>query len=235
MNSHEIETPKKRLTAVSSPPLIGLKKEAKLRPICRPMTSPANSTAAKTIRTEKPSETPTSTCCSTAVTPAAESSAIGAIAGTCACAQKATRKARPTRTRVGTLRWAITGSALNRARTRRNGQRIGVTHARTSASVNVSMAGLADDRGNRLQRALQELDQRGEHPRPGDRQHRDGGDDLRNERERRFVDLRRRLEDADDQADREHREQDRRRDHQQHVEALLAEGEDLLGVHGGGI
>ena len=71
MKSQEIETPKKRLTAVSSPPLIGLKNEAKLRPICRPITSPANSIAAKTIRTEKPSETPTSTCWSTAVTPAA--------------------------------------------------------------------------------------------------------------------------------------------------------------------
>ena len=140
MNSHEIETPKKRLTAVSSPPLIGLKNEAKLRPICRPMTSPANSIAAKTIRTEKPSETPISTCCSTAVMPAAESSAIGAIAGIDACAQKATRKARPMRSRIGTLRWAMTGSALNRARTRRNGQRIGVTQARTSASVKVSMA-----------------------------------------------------------------------------------------------
>ena len=34
------------------------------------------------------------------------------------------------------------------------------------------------------------------------------------------------------QPHREHGEQDRRRDHQQHVEALLAEGEDLLGVHG---
>ena len=61
--------PKKRLTAVCSPPLIGLKKAAKFRPICRPITSPANSIAAKTIRTEKPSETPISTCCSTAVTP----------------------------------------------------------------------------------------------------------------------------------------------------------------------
>ena len=30
------------------------------------------------------------------------------------------------------------------------------------------------------------------------------------------------------QADHEHGEQDRRRDHEQHVEALLAEGEDLL-------
>ena len=140
MKSHEIEMPKKRLTAVSSPPLIGLKNEAKFRPICRPISSPANSIAAKTMRTEKPSETPTSTCCSTAVMPAAESRATGAIAGIDACAQNATRKARPMRRRIGTLRWAITGSALKRARTRRNGQRMGVTQPRTSASVNVSIS-----------------------------------------------------------------------------------------------
>jgi hypothetical protein len=38
MNSHDTETPKKRLTAVSSPPLIGLKNAAKFSPICRPIT-----------------------------------------------------------------------------------------------------------------------------------------------------------------------------------------------------
>src|SRR5437868_3973236 len=159
-------------------------------PICRPINSPANSTAAKTIRTAKPSETPTSTCWTTASTAADESSAIGGID---AWAQNATRNARPTRTRIGTERWAITGSALNSETTRRNGQRIGVTQARTSASEKVSIerARSGDDGRDRLQGALQELDQRRQHPRPRDRQHGDGGDNLRHERERRLVDLRR--------------------------------------------
>ena len=139
MNSHDTEMPKKRLTAVSSPPLIGLKKAAKLRPICRPMISPAYSTATKTILTAKPSERPISTCCSTTSMPAAESSATAGIAGIDAWAQNAIRNARPMRTRIGTPAWPITGSAPKRARTRRNGQRIGVTQPRTSASVKVSI------------------------------------------------------------------------------------------------
>src|SRR6185312_11393438 len=104
-----------------------------------------------------------------------ESSAIGATGGSDACAQTATKKARPIRTRAGTVRCASTGSALKSETTRRNGQSSGVTQARTSASVNVSTNGLslADRARDRLQRALHELDQRRQHPRPADREHRD--------------------------------------------------------------
>jgi hypothetical protein len=116
-------TPKKRLTAVSLLAVIGLKKAAKLRPICRPMISPANSTAAKTTRTAKPIETPISSCCTTVMKPAAEASSIGAIGGIVAWAQKAISAARPIRRRSGTLRWAMIGSDPNSARTRMNGQR----------------------------------------------------------------------------------------------------------------
>ena len=137
MNSQLTETPKKRLVAVASPPVIGLKKPAKFRPICRPMISPANSTALNTMRTAKPSDRPISNCCTTASSATAESSGITGIAGSVAWAQNAIRKASATRTRAGTPRCANTGSAPNSASTRRNGHSSGVIQARTWVSVKV--------------------------------------------------------------------------------------------------
>ena len=64
-----------------------------------------------------------------------------------------------------------------------------------------------------------------------DGQHPDRGEDLRNERQRRLVDLRCRLEDADQQPDTEHRQQHRCRDHQQQMQGLLSMGQYLLRIH----
>ena len=44
-------------------------------------------------------------------------------------------------TRIGTLRWAMTGIDPKRASTRRNGHKSGVIQARTCASVKVSILG----------------------------------------------------------------------------------------------
>ena len=140
MNTQPIRMPKNRLVAVASPPVIGLKKPAKFRPIWSPMISPANSTAVKTIRTAKPSDTPITSCWITASRAAPELSGITGMAGKLAWAQNAIRNASATRTRAGTLRWPITGNEPKSASTRKKGHRIGVIHSSTWVSVKVSMA-----------------------------------------------------------------------------------------------
>ena len=255
MNSSATIEPNKRPAALVCDAVAGSKKLAKFRPICRPITSPAISTAANTMRTAKPSATPISTCCTTSSSAAGESSGTLGISGSVACAATVMKKASATRTRIGTMRWPSTGSDVNSASARRNGHSSGVIHASSCASVKVSMrsapgrsqAGAlggqrTSERGARrqptavgiaLQRALDVLDQRGQHPRSGDREHHHGGDDLGHERQRGFVDLRGGLQHADHQADHQHGDQHRRGHRQHQHQALLAERENLLGIHGG--
>ena len=70
-----------------------------------------------------------------------------------------------------------------------------------------------------------------DHPRTGERQHRGHGQQFRDERQRHLVDLRRGLEDADDEADRERGQQQRRGQHQRHLERVAADGDDHFGSH----
>ena len=146
---------------------------------------------------------PISTCCSTrqqrrrpsrARSPAsaAATPARRTRSGTRArCARASARCAAPS-----------TGSALNSASTRRNGHSSGVTQAedlrlgegehRARARRQPTTRGI--DCSVRCRYSTSVVSIHG----PAIAEHRDGGDDLRHERQRRLVDLRRRLEDADD-------------------------------------
>src|SRR5574337_20755 len=192
--------------------------------------------AAKTMRAAKPIVMPTPTCCSTTPNAAGSSSTIVGAAGSTAWAARATRNESASFTRTGTLRIDSTGAEVNSASTRRKGHRIGVSHAINWVSVKVSTAtASADHAGYRLEHAPQVVDQHAEHPGTGHRQHGHRGNQLGYERQRRLVNLRGRLEDADDQADDQHAQQHRGRHGEQHQQAFLAESHDLLGFHHHGL
>src|SRR6218665_2785189 len=140
-------------------------------------------------------------------------------------------RAWPTCTRMGTLRWLKLGMPSNSASVRTKGHSSGFSHASSCASVKLIIAS-ADDLRDGLQRALDVLDQGRHHPGPGDGQHGHGRDHLGHEAQGRFIDLRGGLEHADQHADQQHGQQDGGGHQHQHVETLLAEGENLLCVHG---
>ena len=92
------------------------------------------------MRTANAIDTPISTCCSTSINAWAESSGTTGIGGSEGCTANAMRNESATRTRIGTVRWPITGTTPNRASTRRNGHSSWLTQAQTCASSKVSMA-----------------------------------------------------------------------------------------------
>eukprot|EP01137_Pigoraptor_chileana_P015462 Opistho-2@71420 len=121
---------------------------------------------------------PISSCwASSRVSMGRESSGVTGMGGSEGWAQTEMNRARPTRTRMGTLRWLKMGMPANSASVRTKGHSSGFSHASSCASVKLIIAS-ADDLRDGLQRALDVLDQGRHHPGPGDGQHGHGRDHL---------------------------------------------------------
>ncbi len=205
MNSHATETPKKRLTAVASPPRHRVEEAGEVQ---------AHLQADRSRRRTRPRRrrcAPRSRATGRSAPAAARSRTAGGRVerdhrhrrqrGLGAerdqerqrrCAPASARRAAPS-----------TGSAPNSASTRRNGQSSGVTQARTWASVKVSIAqsrqraqpttvGIACSVRCRYSTSVVSIHG------PAIASTATAAIDLGHERQRRLVDLRRRLEDADD-------------------------------------
>src|SRR3954447_6491867 len=102
---------------------------------------------------------------------------------------------------------------------------------RTPASIPFMPAGSrADERRDARAQVVRVPDHLRQHPGAADRHHRSRDQDLRDERQRRLLDLRRGLEDRDEQADDEAGDQERRRDlHRDHHRLKREIGCGVLG------
>src|SRR5947199_5344815 len=90
---------------------------------------------------------------------------------------------------------------------------------------------LADDLGNACEQALHVIDELRDHPGTGDQEHREDGEQLRNERQRHLVDLGGGLEDAHHETHDERGEKQRRRHEHRHEQCLLGDGQNGLAIH----
>ena len=236
MKSQLTETPKKRLVAVAWPPRHRVEEAGEVEAHLQPDQLAGELDRAKTMRTAKPSEMPISSCCSDRQEAGRRverdhrhrrQRRLRAERD-----QEGERDAHPHRhaaLREHRQRAEQREHAQKRPQQRRDpGQDLGLGEGQHRACAGAAMAGASRRRsgstaacaaGTRPARSAS-TGRRSRAPRPRRRSSARTTASL--------VDLRRRLEHADDQADGQHREQHRCRDHQQHVQALLAEREDLL-------
>src|SRR3954468_3642205 len=198
------------------------------KPPKRSSSAPAASTAANSIRVAKPSAAPISTCSSTA--PITETVSR---AGGCCRTTGNTASPNPTLTTTftacGTPPVAIGGATTDQARIRVLASR---SATRDTASKETCTAPSAQQLRDRVVQVLGEADQGRHHPVAADQQREPDRDGLRHERERELLDLRRRLEqrdgEADDQRGHEHRRGQLGRDEQR----LDGDVDDRGVVHG---
>src|SRR5690349_11303012 len=192
---------------------------------------PARPSASKITCSAKPIATPISSCCATTTKPWGEKGAMPG-AGNSGITSAVMAAASTTRVRAGTKRAPNIGATIRQAPMRANGKNPCATYASSCPPVSSIAMRLTDQPGNAFDEIARVLDQRAQHPGAGQRQHRGHGQQLGDERERHLVDLRRRLEDADDEAHGQRREQQRRREHECHLECVAADGDDGFGGHG---
>src|SRR5678815_472287 len=95
----------------------------------------------------------------------------------------------------------------------------------------IGAGALPDHPGNTFDEAARVFDQRAQHPGAGERQHGGHRQQFRDERQRHLVDLRRSLEDTDDETHGQRGQQQRRRQQQRDFEGMAADGDDGFGGH----
>src|SRR5262245_42280579 len=137
--------------------------------------------------------------------PRGSTGALGCASG---AIRNASASARMILTRAGTTAAPKIGAMRNRPTARRNGQSTFCTSATRSGVATLSMVS-ADQRRDAFDELMGVAHHQLQHPRAGDEDRRDQHGELGDERERHLVDLRRRLDHADDQADGERGEQQR--------------------------
>src|SRR4051812_17860599 len=194
---------------------------------------PARPSASNTTCSAKPIATPISSCCAMTTKPAPENGAIAgaSIIGTTSAvnAAESTR-----RERAGTKRAPNSGATMRQELMRTNGKKAWATQASSCPDVSAIgfMPASANHPGDAFDEVARVFDQLADHPRPGEREHRGHREQLRDERQRHLVDLGRGLEDADQQADRERRQQQRCGEHESHLERVPTDGDDHFRAHG---
>src|SRR5690606_3821729 len=185
-------------TAVLAP-VEGSKNEANDSPICRPTNSPAVCTAANTMRMVNPMATPISTCWPSSHSPAYEPGGMaggGSRPGTTATVSM---KASATLIRIGMVDAENSGALPTSASMRTNGQRNCSSHASSCCWVKLIMAckagcraraRLRDQQGNLADQLADVVGHQAQQPGTHQHQHAAHGQQLGNERQRHFVDLR---------------------------------------------
>src|SRR5581483_3445246 len=170
-------------------------------------SEPAACTAANSSIVTKPSPRPTRTCVSSAPMNPPVSSGTDALV-TPGAAASASAAANPNFTRPGMPRVLNGGATNTHAVARTSPSTNAVTW--TGSIVNVTVTSTADELGQLVEELDRERDELVQHPAPGDDEHdRDAGE-LRHERQRDLLHLRRRLDQRDEQTEAHRDEQDRR-------------------------
>src|SRR5258708_2814000 len=199
----------------------------------REMVGPAKVSASKVSCTTMPMATPISTSWTAASSPATEK--IDRAAGI--CTSGAIRNPKASDITILTLPGMTASLAIGAARTnpptRSMGHHSLPTHRDTSAALRVRgcTRGLADHGWNAGVKIVREIGEHTQDPRAGHEQGEYQQQELRNEAQRGFVDLRRRLQHADDQTRDERDQQQRRRDHRGHHQHAVRQIHDVLGRH----
>src|ERR1700722_13017530 len=214
-------------------PRCGSTRVAKPRPMVREMACPAKISASKVSCTTMPMATPISTSWTAASSPAPER--IDRAAGICTTG--AIKNPSASDMTILTLPGMTVSLAIGAARTnpptRSMGHHSLPTHRDTSAALRVSgcTRALADHGRNAGVKIMREIGEHTQNPGAGHEQGEDQQQELRNEAQRRFVDLSRRLQHPDGQTRDERNQQQRRRDHRGHHQHAVRQIHDVLGRH----
>src|SRR5450830_420997 len=224
----------------------GSKNTAKPRPMVLLVSSPAISMAANTMRTAKPMAAPIMSCCPRIIRPVMD---IGSSAGGIGTSGAITSEIiTPSKifTSIGTLALPNGGAIESKPRMRVRGQMKEAIQIESWALVKLIMeCRMADvclpspsppvllhHRRNTAEHQAHIVEHDADHPRTGDDQREEYPYQLGNEGQRRFVDLRGGLEDADDKTDHQCRCQHRRSDHQGDFHGMAAKGHYAFWSHG---
>src|SRR5947209_7910326 len=194
------------------------------KPIWMSMISPANWIPVNSKNATKPSTSPTNTCASTA-TVSIPSPPRGAIGGTVRTTTNASSSPRPNRTSRGICVWEKIGTRNSIADTRTSTSSIisncPVDSPKRLKPCVTPRAASLDKGGDAREDSGREIRQQREHERAEQQDGQRDDDDLRDERERRLLDLRDGLEHRYDQP-RYQAQQQRRRAHEQRDDDRLA-------------
>src|SRR3984893_2655087 len=195
----------------------------------REMVWPAKISASKVSCTTMPMATPISTSCAAASRPAPEK--IDRAAGICTWGAIKNPSASDMTILIlpGMTVSLAMGAARTNPPTRSMGHHIRATHWDTSAALRVRgcTRALADHGRNAGVKIMREIGEHTQDPRAGHEQSEYQQQQLRNEAQRGFVDLGRRVQHADDQTRDEGNQQQRRRDHRgdhQHAVRQIHDG-----------
>src|SRR5262245_27269265 len=131
------------------------------------------------------------TCWIVMMIPAGEKGVIPAGVGISGATSSATAPASMMRTRAGTSSAPNAGATMKHAPMRMNGQNNWLIHPSSWPCVSVIIGSSVDEHRDVLNELARVADEKLQHPGAGDHQRERHGEQLRNERQRHLVDLRR--------------------------------------------
>src|SRR5262245_31270421 len=200
---------------------------------------PPIATASNRICRAKPSATPMMICWIVTITPPTENTVMSVGCGTSGATRYATAPASTRRMRAGMKSAPNAGATMKHAPMRTNGQNNWLIHPSSWACVTVIIGGLrrrrerssVDEHRDAFEQLARVADEQPQHPGAGDHERDRRGDELRDERQRHFIDLSCGLKGADHESGHERDEQQRRGQHQRHFQGAVAHGHHHLGGH----
>src|ERR1700679_2625363 len=213
-------------------PCCGSTSVANPKPMVSEMLWPANISASNTSCTTMPIDIPMSSSSTAATTPAAEK--IDRLRGTSTSGASKNASARISTifTCPGTVASLAAGAVSTKPLMRNAGHHIRLTHMDTSAAFSVKgCMGSADHRRDAGVQIMGEVDQHAQNPDPGDEQGQHQHQQLRNEAQGEFIDLRGRLQHADHQSCDQRDEQQGRASHRGDQQRLVRQIHDIPGRH----
>src|ERR1700722_1265190 len=201
----------------------GSRLKANDKPMLLASIWPPSVTASKVSCRQNPSAAPSSSCCTVMRRPGSESGEMSGAAGKSGATRAAMPPASTTRTRAGTVAAPNTGAIMKQAPMRTNGQNSCSSQCSSCPGLRVIMAASVKECRDALDEFAGVARQHLEHPWPG---YHEGGrhrQQLWDERQRALVDLRRRLEGADDESGEQCHQQQRRGQQQGDLQCAAAD------------